>query len=182
MTSAEKSSLQSDPGETKRTESRESAGSDAETREVSDTRTAGLTDPPVPEVLNWTAHPLKSYPVKSVVLVLVMVALGFMLYWWTGEVVQTLFWVVICFLFVARYFFPTRYTLSAEGVQIRFLGRTTTRRWEEFKNFYVHSTGAHLSPFSSPSALDPFRGHYLLFSGNKETVVAFLKRRIGRSG
>jgi hypothetical protein len=131
-------------------------------------------------VIDWIAHPLRDYPVKSLMLVLVILAVGLLTYWWVVNTFLTVFWVVVCFLFMARYFFPTRYTMSAEGLQIRFLGRTTTRRWYEFKNFYVHLTGAHLSPFPKPSALDPFRGHYLLFSGNKEAVVSFLKRRIAR--
>ncbi len=145
-----------------------------------DTGTPGLQDPGVPAILDWTAHPLRDYPAKSVTLVLVIFVVGFLTYWWVTDLFLTIFWIAVCFLFMARYFFPTRYAADAECLRIRFLGRTTMRRWEEFKNFYVHGTGVHLSPFSSPSALDPFRGYYVLFSGNKEAVVSFLKRRIPR--
>ncbi|MDQ7778671.1 MAG: hypothetical protein RDV41_03045 [Planctomycetota bacterium] len=133
------------------------------------------------ETLSWTAHPLRDYPSKSVILVLVMITVGAMTYFWVGTLLMTLFWIGLCLILMARYFLPTRYTLTAAGIEIRFLGRTTARKWTDFRNFYVHDTGTHLSPFPSPSGLDPFRGHYVLYGkGNKDAVVSLLKTHISR--
>jgi hypothetical protein len=79
---------------------------------------------------------------------------------------------------VARYFAPTRYTLDAQGVRARFLGRERRRAWSEVRALYRHRDGVHLSPFPRPSRLDPFRGIYVRFAGNREEVLRFCERHV----
>lgn len=77
---------------------------------------------------------------------------------------------------LAKWFLPTRYELGPEGLAIRFLGITTRAPWSRFRRFYPHSVGVHLSTFEVPSPLDPFRGLFLRFRGNREDVVARLEK------
>jgi len=91
---------------------------------------------------------------------------------------------ILAFLFLAvslaRYFLPTSYHLSQEGLTARFLGMERRRDWGEFRNFYPHAVGVHLSPFARPSRLDPFRGQFLRFRGNRDEVLKFIARYIER--
>lgn len=75
-------------------------------------------------------------------------------------------------------FLPVTYRLDERGVTVRFIGTESFRAWSHYRNFYDHATGAHLTTMPRPSALDPFRGHYLLYSGNRQEVVAVLRARI----
>jgi hypothetical protein len=79
---------------------------------------------------------------------------------------------------VLRYLAPTRYELGEEGVRVRFLGRSVARPWREIRAFYPHREGVHLSPFPRPSRLDPFRGLWLRYAGNREEVLAHLAARL----
>ena len=82
---------------------------------------------------------------------------------------------------LARYFFPTEYRLDAEGVRVRFLGQVRARRWAEVRGVYPHGDGVHLSPFASPSRLDPFRGIYVRFAGNREAVLEVVGAHVRRA-
>ena len=82
---------------------------------------------------------------------------------------------------MAPFFFPTRYRMDDEGIEIVFLGVRTFRGWEEYKNFYPHDVGVHLSTFKRPSRLDAFRGNYIRFApGNRKEVLGFLETHIER--
>lgn len=91
-------------------------------------------------------------------------------------------WAGVSFLLLfgmtATLFLPVRYKLDAKGVTVYFLGAPSHRSWEHYRNFYVHDTGVHLTTMPKPSGLDPFRGHYLQYSGNKKEVVAYIKEHM----
>jgi len=78
----------------------------------------------------------------------------------------------------ATLYLPIRYRLDEKGVMVFFLGAPNFRRWSHYRNFYVHDTGIHLTTMPTPSALDPFRGHYLRFDNNSEEVAAYIKAHI----
>jgi len=84
-------------------------------------------------------------------------------------------------IMLARYFVPTRYVLDDEGVRARFLGREVARPWSEVRSIYAHRDGVHLSPFERPSTLDPFRGLYVRFAGNREAVLAHCERHVRKA-
>jgi len=78
----------------------------------------------------------------------------------------------------ATIFTPVSYRLDEKGVSVRFVGTPSFRRWEHYRNYYVHKPGVHLTTMPQPSALDPFRGHMLMFDGNREAVVEYIARHI----
>ena len=82
---------------------------------------------------------------------------------------------------LARYFLPTSYRLDEAGVRARFLGREVARPWAEVRGLYPHRDGVHLSPFVKPSALDPFRGIFVRFAGNRDEVLRFCERHVRRA-
>ena len=91
---------------------------------------------------------------------------------------DALFSAALLALMTARYFVPTEVTLDEAGVRVRALGRERRRPWAEVRALYPHRDGVHLSPFARPSALDPFRGIYLRFAGNRDAVLGFCERHV----
>ncbi|MFH1676187.1 MAG: hypothetical protein ABIC40_04100, partial [bacterium] len=71
--------------------------------------------------------------------------------------------------------------MTGDGIEIVFLKLKTFRAWDEFRNFYPHDVGVHLSTFRRPSGLDPFRGSFIRFApGNRDLVLRFLDGHIRR--
>jgi hypothetical protein len=84
-------------------------------------------------------------------------------------------------IMLVRYFVPTEYTLDPTGVRVRFLGTERRRAWADVRGLYAHRDGVHLSPFARPSPLDPFRGTFVRFAGNRDAVLGFCERHARRT-
>ncbi len=85
---------------------------------------------------------------------------------------------VLLLVMTATLYLPIRYRLDEKGVTVFFLGAPNFRKWGHYRNFYQHDTGVHLTTMPTPSALDPFRGHYLRYSNNRDEVAAFIKAHV----
>lgn len=102
--------------------------------------------------------------------------------WWVSMIGWSGLSLLLLLGMTAAIYLPVRYTLDARGVTTRFLGVPTHRRWDHYRNFYVHDAGVHLTTMPQPSRLDPFRGHFLQFAGNRGEVVAFIERHMTLRG
>ncbi|MEZ5337652.1 MAG: hypothetical protein R3F46_05250 [bacterium] len=92
---------------------------------------------------------------------------------------QWLQWGLISLLLLlgmnASLYLPAAYELNEQGVKVSFMGLPSLRRWEHYRNYYAHERLVHLSTMPRPSALDPFRGHSLMFGpDNREAVLGFI--------
>jgi len=118
---------------------------------------------------------------RSALLLVIIVAVCLGVWQWTGWAGMVLIAAALLVVSVAPYIFPARYRMRRDGIEIVFLGVRTHRGWEEFKNYYPHEMGVHLSPFRRPSGLDPFRGNFIRFApDNREAVLRFLDAHIKR--
>ncbi|MCE9584784.1 MAG: hypothetical protein K8T20_20020 [Planctomycetes bacterium] len=129
---------------------------------------------PAPETLAWSAWPLRDEGWRAVAKVLLVAGLVTLFFLVFGE----LGWLaaVLLPISLAKWFLPTWYQLGPDGVVVRFVGVSTRAPWARYRRFYAHSVGVHLSTFETPSPLDPFRGLFLRFRGNREAVVARLEQ------
>lgn len=136
-------------------------------------------DGPAP-ALEWTSWPARDEGLRAVLLTLLLAGIVVLLFLAFGQ----LGWIgaVLLPLSLARYYLPTQYGLSEKGLTLRFLGGTRLRRWESFRRYYAHRIGVHLSPFEAPSPLDPFRGQFVRFRGNRDAVIEILERHGLRKG
>jgi hypothetical protein len=138
----------------------------------------GEQDKPVE--LRWRVHLLTENLWKSA---LMLIIIGLSLYgaWlWTGLLYMVLAGGLLMMAFLGSYFFPVDYRLDENGIDIRILGVTTSKKWDEFRNYYAHSDGAHLSTFKRPGPLDSFRGNYIRYSpGDREKILGYLDEYIG---
>jgi hypothetical protein len=128
--------------------------------------------------IQWTVHPIKRNWKVSAGLGLFLVILCAAIYFSFSSATFLLLSVVILVSSLASFFFPTTYTLRDDCITVRSLLRRFSRQWGFFKSYYPDKNGVLLSPFSSPSRLENFRGVYIKFGHNRAEVVDFIKEKM----
>lgn len=133
------------------------------------------------KTLRWKSHPLIENTARTITLFALLGVVLWAVYFAFDSVYYLCLAAIVLFFSLLRYFVPTHYQADSRGIHILFFGISKFREWSSFSNFYLHSTGVHLAPFERPSALDSFRGMFILFGrGDKDEIVEFLKRNIQR--
>ena len=138
------------------------------------------------EVLEWVSLPAKNN-VKGVVLITgsvlaAMLSIGLLTHSGGSSIHSAIGWAAfsgILLTFSLRNFFlPIRYTLDADGINVKEFLYNRQRPWDQCKSFYPDRFGVLVSPFAFRTRLENFRGVYLRFAENKEEVLDFCKRKI----
>lgn len=127
--------------------------------------------------LSWTVWPMRERPLRSAAVILfLMVVL-----WAIASAFGTA-WIfvsaIILLVYLAGFFFPTRYLLGPESISARGLVSRKKRHWSGLKKYYVGKKGVHLSPYARPSRLESFRGIYLPFGGKREEILRFIEEKM----
>jgi hypothetical protein len=139
--------------------------------------------------LTWTFNPWRDrrgwrHPAVALALLLGIACLAGYTFtqpdWWPQALGWGGFSLLVLLGMCANLFLPVSYQLDARGVTVRFLGVPSFRPWDHYRNYYSHDTGVHLTTMPEPSPLDPFRGHLLLFAGNRTEVMGMVKAHIAR--
>jgi hypothetical protein len=141
------------------------------------------------EDISWSFNPWRDrrgwrHPAVALALLLAVSCLAGYTFtqpdWWPQALGWGGFSLLVLLGMTANLFLPVRYRLDGRGVTVRFFGVPSHRPWEHYRNYYVHDTGVHLTTMPGPSPLDPFRGHLLLFAGNREAVLPIIRAHIRR--
>jgi hypothetical protein len=125
----------------------------------------------------WTIHPAKDNKKKTIIsLIFIALLLVYIFIFW-GPIWGGL---GLIFLFIALqpYYFPTRYELTDEYVQVRTIFANQKRKLTDFRKVYIGKNGALLSPFKRKTFLNNFRGIFLFLPPEREEIIKFLKDRI----
>lgn len=130
------------------------------------------------EVLEWTCHPVKRRPLVSILVTVLIAAIGALIYQLTASRMFSLLGMIILLASLAKFYFPTAFKLSDRGVTIKTTTQTLFKKWSIYRSCYADKKGILLSPFAEPSRLENFRGLYVMFEGNADAVTAFVKERI----
>jgi hypothetical protein len=130
------------------------------------------------DLLRWRYDPWRARPGRTWALLAVNFAVAAVVYFTFPEKVFVLLALVFMFGATLSMLVPISYRFDADGVTVFFLGTRNFRRWEHYRNCYVHQNGVFLTSMPKPSGLDPFRGHFLLFAGNREEVASYARERI----
>lgn len=145
--------------------------------------------PPPPCRLQWTFNPWQRNwrrPAGALALILLIAAIAGFCFtypgWWPSMIGWGGIGLLLMLGMTTTIYLPTHYQLDERGVEVRFLGTRSFRKWDHYRNFYAHDTGVHLTTMPQPSRLDPFRGHYLLFNENREEILAFIKAQMKLRG
>jgi len=131
------------------------------------------------ECLEWSVFPFLEKPRRSIIVILIIIAVAVLVYLAFRDLFLVILSVAILFASLHAYFTRTRYRLDPDGVAVRTLSVKTIKPWSHFKRYYPDDRGITLSPFAEPSRLEPFRSVRLLYGSNKDEVVAFVSERIG---
>ena len=131
------------------------------------------------ECLEWSVFPFMENLRRSIIVVVIIVAVAVLVYLVFKDVFLVILSIAILFASLHAYFTRTKYRLDESGVAVRTLSVKTAKPWSHFKRYYPDNRGITLSPFAEPSRLEPFRSVRLLYGSNKDEVVAFVSKRIG---
>ncbi|MBE3590159.1 MAG: hypothetical protein IMW98_04980 [Firmicutes bacterium] len=131
-----------------------------------------------PERLSWTVHPFMERPLVSLAVLAAMAvswAFGHYLLGPAGLLVAVLGTVSP----LAHYLFPNEYTLTDEGVSVRVVLPSGVKPWDRFIGYTVYPDGVLLAYDPSVLRNRIHKGVFLRFAGNREAVLAFVRRRLG---
>ena len=134
------------------------------------------------ECLTWQAHPARQRPAAAAfgaAMIAGLAALCALLganVWWAALAVA------LMVLHLNRFFFPSRFTIDAEGVTARYLLSTKRHAWSEIRRFCYDRRGVYLSTRCRRSRLDAYRGIHLLFGQEREEVLTGVRRRLAPNG
>ena len=126
--------------------------------------------------LSWSVHRAAESPRKTTVAVVFIAAFVAFTAVVFGPVLAVLA-VVILFVALNAYFLPITYTFTDSGIAIDKQLFKARYEWKQFRRWFRTTGGIVLSPFSSRSYLDNFRGVHLLLPADPSAVFAFLDRR-----
>ena len=126
----------------------------------------------------WTCHPLKRRPLASVLVTLFIMVCGIAVYVTTESRWFSVFALVVLYLSVAKFYFPTTYSMNTEGITVKTTTQKLFKPWSMYRSYYPDKNGVLLSPFTRPTRLENFRGLFVMFDGNREEILAYLKDRI----
>jgi len=135
----------------------------------------------IPDKIAWKVHPFTENFSRSSLLVVIILVSSAAVFTWIPSIPLALLALLFLVISMGPYFFPTSYSADSNGLEIMFLGVKSFRSWDEFRNFYPHDVGVHLSTLRKPGPLDPFRGSFIRFKpGKREEILRFLGKHIKR--
>jgi len=126
-------------------------------------------------------HPALQKPFTALALLLIAAGTGYFFYY----LFQSWFWGglggLILFLSWRKFFFPTCYLISREGIQIKSRPFLRFYPWKRFKSYKIYPRGIYLSPLADPRRFDRFRGVFLILTEQqKEQMKGILEGAIER--
>lgn len=113
--------------------------------------------------LDWQAHPLRERPRAGVAAMLVIVMAAVASAMMGGQAWWAIVAVLILVLALNRFFFPSRFSIDAEGITARYPMRAERMRWRDVRRFVQDERGGYLSSRARASRLDAFTGVHILF-------------------
>jgi hypothetical protein len=143
---------------------------------ASPTSIEGPTSTPVEGELSWQTHPARRHPVKAVVVLLLHGVLCVLMAQYTHSLPFAVLLTLVLFLSLSAFYFPTWYRLSDQGIRVKTLVTTWERPWNTYRSYWPDKNGVLLSPFPHRSRLENFRGLFVRFDGNRDLVLAFVRR------
>lgn len=110
---------------------------------------------------------------------IIIVTVG--VFYTTGSRMFAVLALTVMLLSLAKFYFPTRYSLDPEGITIGTTTQSLRKRWSQYRSYYPDKNGILLSPFSEPSRLENFRGLYLMTErSNRDDIINYIKDHVGK--
>lgn len=129
-------------------------------------------------MITWTVHPIKRNWKVSVSVIFFLMSLCVSIYISFDSLAYLFLSAIILFVSLTPFFLPTTYYFQDDLILVKSSFRKFSKDWSFFKSFYADKNGVLLSPFSSPSRLENFRGIYVRFNKNRSEVLDFISKKI----
>ena len=133
-------------------------------------------DEGTPVVYRWQVHLAKAQPERLPVIVLVLVGVPIIGAWLMGHWVFGLAALWMLWSATADYLLPIRYEADDTGVRVRGWS-PRVMRWERVQRVVWGDDGVLLSPFAHPSRLNAYRGVFLWYGDQRETIESLVRER-----
>jgi len=132
--------------------------------------------------LAWIAHPVKRRPEQAALIAAVVLVTMWVVLVTLESLFLSVLAAIILLVSVGPFLLPTRYRLTATGVEERRLVQRRFRAWKDLRRVEVGPGAALVSPFARRSWMDRYRGVMLYLDGldpaARDQVVATLRRRV----
>jgi hypothetical protein len=80
---------------------------------------------------------------------------------------------------LAEFLFPVTFEIGPKSAVCKTLFKRSEIAWDHVKTCYVNDWGVKLSPLEPGNRLEPFRGVFLRFGGNRDQVIEAVKSMRG---
>ncbi|MGH8003660.1 MAG: hypothetical protein ACRECJ_02915, partial [Limisphaerales bacterium] len=81
-------------------------------------------------MLSWRYHPAAKNRIKSVLAVAAIALFGAFVWWYSQSTIFAFLAALILTASLGVFFFPTRYTLTEDGLTVEFLGTKQVKKWD----------------------------------------------------
>ncbi|MGI6358951.1 MAG: hypothetical protein ACOX2K_09720 [Bacillota bacterium] len=130
------------------------------------------------ELFSWSLIPFQHQKKRGAIFLIATFAFAGLV-WWASSLVYALVALAISFGASASFIFPTTYRLCENGVEIRNLANTTTRKWSMFQKYYVVDDGFLLAYYPRRKREKGARGLFFYFGDiDRERVINILDSNI----
>lgn len=134
------------------------------------------------ETLEWTVRLWRRNPGRLAVVAFVALLAGVIGFWALRHPVGLLIGAAMIALSTADFWLPIRYQLTDVEAKRSVGFSHSAIPWSAIVQVREDDLGAKLSPLRDPaSRLEPFRGVYLLFDGNREAVMQRIQQQVSDS-
>jgi hypothetical protein len=135
-----------------------------------------------PSQFAWQAHPARERLGRAVVGVAVVILLAGI----AGVLMESsgfgILALLILVLALNRFFFPSHFSIDAEGITASYPLRRLRKRWADLRRFVVDANGGYLSARARGSRFDAFGGMHVLFGEQRQTVIEQIRGRLTDGG
>ena len=129
--------------------------------------------------LAWTVHLYSQDPTKriSIFLFAAISALAGLLIF--HNLIFAVIAVVAILASTAEFWLPLHYKLDEKGASVRCAFSVTAIEWSQVRRIVLAEEGWKLSPHRSEGRTSPFRGVYLRFAEEPETIQEYVRCHVG---
>jgi len=133
------------------------------------------------EPIRWRSWPLVRSPMRSVAVLLGVMAVGVLVWTTVGSWLLGLLAAVGLLVTLWRFLLPITLELSEHGVDQWVYGHRLRIPWRAIRRYQVCSAGVLLVPHGERTIMAPFRSLYLPWEGHCDEVLAYMRHYLDAS-
>lgn len=124
---------------------------------------------------HWSVHPMKEEPRKALIFWPVTLITIWAVYWNTNSMLWTVLTILVLAISLPSYYLQSTYKIDSEGIHLRRWFYVRRFEWSRLKSIAVEKYGVFCSPFPVKSRLENYRGIYIPYRDNRDTVLSLIR-------